>query len=546
MLLPGLLYYVVFRYLPMYGVTLAFKDYDFAGGVLGSPWAAPLYRHFEMFVSSPYFPVLMGNTFVISAYKLAAGIFPPIILAIMLTECRRKRYRQLVQSISFFPYFLSWVIVYGIMMALLSQSSGLLNRWIVMLTGKPVPFLTSPQYFRSLLVISSVWRLTGFDTVVYVAAINNIDPALYEAARIDGASRLQAIRRITLPGIASVIAMLLTIRIGTILDASFEQIFVMYNIEVYSVADIIDTWVYRTGLQQLNFSLASAVGLFKAVISCSLVLIANGVARKVTGREYGENEARGPAARRGRARRGGPRLRRHPERSAPDDGRRGGVSPSFCRLRVGHPARGSHPQRRIPDRPAGHIPGCLWGVAAQIDPWRRVPGDRVRHAGRNPVQRCADRPHSLSAQQEESARPEAACQHGGADAHVQRRHRAHLPRGKGCRADQYAVGAHRSQVIWSQYLIILKNFMERIPEELLESARIDGASEIRTLWSIVTPLCVPILITVAIYYGVAHWNEFQQAILYITQPKLWPLQVIVRDILTANQQVADRIRRCPP
>lgn len=283
MLLPGVAYYVIFRYLPMYGITLAFKDYDFTGGVMGSPWATPFFKHFQLFVNSPYFGTLMRNTFSISFYKLVAGVFPPIILAVLLTECRGLRYRRFVQSVSFFPYFLSWVIIYGIMMALLSQSSGLINRWMVELTGESIPFLTSTQWFRSLLVISSVWRITGFNTIIYIAAINNIDPALFEAARIDGASRLQCIRYITLPGILSVIAMMLTIRIGTVLDASFEQVYVMYNIEVYSVGDIIDTWVYRTGLQQLNFSLASAVGLFKAVISCTLVLLANHTSRKVTG-----------------------------------------------------------------------------------------------------------------------------------------------------------------------------------------------------------------------------------------------------------------------
>ena len=169
------------------------------------------------------------------------------------------------------------------MMALLSQNNGLINRWLVELTGSSVPFLTSTKWFRSLLVISSIWRTTGFSTIIYIAAINNIDPALYEAARTDGASRMQCIWHITLPGIMSVITMMLTIRVGTVLDSSFEQVYVMSNVEVRSVGEIIDTWVYRTGLQQLNFSLASAVGLFKGVISCTLVLLSNYTSKKVTG-----------------------------------------------------------------------------------------------------------------------------------------------------------------------------------------------------------------------------------------------------------------------
>lgn len=280
MLLPAAVYYLVFRYYPMYGVTLAFKDYDFAGGISGSPWADPPFKHFMLFFQSPYFKTLIANTFLISLYKLIAGIFPPIILAILLTECHNKWFKNFVQSVGFIPYFLSWVVIYGIMMALLSQTNGLFNRWLLEATGSSTAFFTSTEWFRSLLVGSEVWRNTGFNTIIYIAAINSIDPALFEAARVDGASRLQAIWSITIPGMMPVMVMLLILRLGTILDSSFEQIYVMYNIEVYPVADIIDTWVYRTGIQQLNFSLASAVGLFKSVIACALVLFTNQVSKR--------------------------------------------------------------------------------------------------------------------------------------------------------------------------------------------------------------------------------------------------------------------------
>jgi putative aldouronate transport system permease protein len=280
MLLPAFVYYLIFRYYPMYGVTLAFKDYDFAGGISGSPWADPLLKHFMLFFKSPYFRILINNTFLISFYKLAAGIFPPIILAILLNECGRRWFKSFVQSVSFIPYFLSWVVIYGIMTALLSQTNGLFNRWIAELSGNTIAFFTSEKWFRSLLVISEVWRNTGFNTIIYIAAINAIDLTLFEAARIDGASRLRIIVTIILPGIMPVMVMLLILRLGTILDSSFEQIFVMYNIQVYPVADIIDTWVYRTGIQQLNFSLASAVGFFKSIIACALVLFTNGVAKR--------------------------------------------------------------------------------------------------------------------------------------------------------------------------------------------------------------------------------------------------------------------------
>jgi putative aldouronate transport system permease protein len=233
-----------------------------------------------MFFNSPYFMILMTNTLFISLYKLIAGIFPPIILAILLTECDIRKFKEFIQSITFIPHFLSWVIIYGIMIALLSETNGLFNRWITDATGRSIPFFTSTRWFRPLLIVSEIWKSTGFSAIIYIAAINGIDLSLFEAARIDGASRLQIIRRITLPAIMPVMVMLLILRLGHVLDAGFEQIFVMYNIQVYPVADIIDTWVYRTGLLQLNFSLASAVGLFKSLIACILVISTNMVAKK--------------------------------------------------------------------------------------------------------------------------------------------------------------------------------------------------------------------------------------------------------------------------
>jgi putative aldouronate transport system permease protein len=280
MLIPALIYYVIFKYYPMYGVTLAFKDYDFIGGIIHSPWAKPLLKHFNLFFKSPYFNVLMSNTLLISLYKLAAGIIPPVLLAVLITECRKKTLREFVQSVTFIPHFLSWIIMYGIMIALLSQTTGLFNRWLTELTGKSIAFFTSTKWFRALLVVSEIWKSSGFSAIIYIAAINGIDLSLFEAARIDGASRIQIIRRITLPSIMPVMVMLLILKLGHVLDAGFEQIFIMYNIQVYAVADIIDTWVYRTGLQQLNFSLASAVGLFKSLIACILVVSTNLFAKR--------------------------------------------------------------------------------------------------------------------------------------------------------------------------------------------------------------------------------------------------------------------------
>ncbi|MFD0715824.1 ABC transporter permease [Paenibacillus sp. GCM10027626] len=280
MLIPGLVWFVVYKYVPMYGAIIAFKDYDFLGGILSSPWADPWYKHFQQFYDSPYFSQLLVNTLTISFYKLIFGTVPPIIMALMLNECRSSWFRNLIQTLSYMPHFLSWVIIYGVLLSFLSQSSGLLNRLIVDLGGDAIPFLQSTEWFRSILVGSDIWQNAGWGAIIYLAAMTGIDPTLYEAARVDGASRLRMIWHITLPGIRNVIILLLIMRLGYMLDAGFDQIYILYNIQVYSVADIIDTWVFRTGLQQMNYSLASAVGLFKSVIGLILVLGANKIAKK--------------------------------------------------------------------------------------------------------------------------------------------------------------------------------------------------------------------------------------------------------------------------
>lgn len=280
MLLPGLIYYAIFRYLPMYGVVIAFKDFNPFDGILGSPWADPWYAHFQTFFRSPYFSQLLTNTLLISLYKIVFGMVPPLLLALLLNECRVRWFGRTVQTLSYMPHFLSWVIIYGILQALFSQSAGLVNRWIVEAGGRSIPFLTSPEYFRAVLVLSDIWQNAGWGAIIYLAAITGIDPVLYEAARVDGANRLRLIWHITLPSIRNVFILLLVLRIGSVMDAGFEQIYVLYNPQVYKVGDILDTWVFRVGLEQQNFSLASAVGLFKSVIGLVLVLGANRLAKR--------------------------------------------------------------------------------------------------------------------------------------------------------------------------------------------------------------------------------------------------------------------------
>lgn len=280
MMLPGLVYLAVYKYVPMYGMIIAFKDFSILDGIVGSDWANPWYKHFLEFYRSPYFTQLLGNTLIISLYKLAWGMVPQIALAILFNECRLVWLRNVVQTLSYMPHFLSWVIIYGIAIAFLSPGSGLVNKFISDLGGTPISFLTSTDHFRGVLVASDLWKDLGWGAIIYLAAMSAIDPTLYEAAKVDGASRFRMIWSITLPGIRNVIVLMFILRLGHILDAGFDQIYIMYNLSVYPVADIIDTWVFRTGLEQLNFSRAAAVGLFKSVIGMILVIGANRVAKK--------------------------------------------------------------------------------------------------------------------------------------------------------------------------------------------------------------------------------------------------------------------------
>lgn len=280
MLIPGLIYYGVYRYAPMFGAVVAFKDFNIMKGIFESPWADPWYKHFKIFYDSPYFTQLLLNTFLISIYKLLWGVAPGIILALLLNEVRHRVFKKFVQTVTFLPYFLSWVIIYGITISFLSETNGLVNLFLKDTMDKSIPFLSSTEWFRSILVGSEIWKDIGYSSIIYLAAIAGIDPTLYEAGRVDGASKLRMIWHITLPGIRNVIILLLILRLGHILDAGFDQIYIMYNIHVYPVADIIDTWVFRTGLEELNFSLASAVGLFKSLVGFILVVWANQIAKR--------------------------------------------------------------------------------------------------------------------------------------------------------------------------------------------------------------------------------------------------------------------------
>ncbi|WP_022919434.1 ABC transporter permease [Ruania albidiflava] len=283
---PALAYVLVYKYGPLYGLLVAFKDYNLGLGILDSPWADPWYSHFAAFVTSPYAGQLIRNTLVISVYKLVFGTVAAIGVALLFNECRVRWFRRWVQTLSYMPHFLSWVVVYGVAVALLSQSTGYLNTFFRQTFGDTVPFLTSTEWFRTVLVTSDIWKDIGWGAIIYLAAMVGINPELYEAARMDGAGRVRQIWHITLPGIRNVIILLLVLKLGGILDAGFDQVFIFLNPLVLSVGDIIDTWVYRVGLVDLNYSVAAAAGLFKSIIGLVLMVTVNRMARRWDGQVW--------------------------------------------------------------------------------------------------------------------------------------------------------------------------------------------------------------------------------------------------------------------
>ena len=280
--LPGLIYFFIFHYIPMGGALIAFKDispFDGLEGFFDAPWVG--LKHFERFTSSVYFYDVIENTIIISGLKILFGFPAPIIFALLLNEVLRMSLKRVMQTISYLPHFISWVVTAGMITALLATSGGLITETINDFTGSNINFLGNKDYFVSILVTSHVWKTIGWSSIIYLAAMSSIDPALYESARIDGANRLQMAWHITLPSIMFVIVIMFLLEIGNLLEAGFEQILLLYSPSVYKVADIIDTFVYREGLLALKYSFAAAVGLFKAVIAFVLLYTANRLANRL-------------------------------------------------------------------------------------------------------------------------------------------------------------------------------------------------------------------------------------------------------------------------
>ncbi|MFD0960962.1 ABC transporter permease [Paenibacillus chungangensis] len=280
MMIPGILYFGIYHYGPMGGLMIAFQDYNLLKGVFGSPWVG--FQNFAFIFNTPDFYRLLSNTLIISVYRIVFGMLPDVLLAILLNEIRSVWFKKTVQTITYGPYFLSWVVIYGIAFAFLSNE-GLLNFGLKSMGANPVEFLTADEYFRSILVVTDIWKNTGYGAIIYLASLATINPQLYEAAVVDGAGRWRQIWHITLPGIRDVFVLLLILRIGHILDAGFDQVYIFLNARVYEVGDIIDTWVFRMGIEELNFSVAAATGFFKSIIGLMLVILANQIAKKLGG-----------------------------------------------------------------------------------------------------------------------------------------------------------------------------------------------------------------------------------------------------------------------
>ena len=278
-----LLYFVIFQYLPMAGVIIAFQDYDPFLGIYDmfsfDRWVG--FKHFRNFFDSIFFWNVMRNTVVISLYKLIFGFPLPIILALFINELRIRLFQRTVQTISYLPHFFSMVVAAGIVRAMLTPQGGLLNQLVVALGGEPKAYLTDPDLFRSIIVTMDIWQHAGWNSIIYLAAMATINPEMYEAAAMDGANRFQRMWHVTLPSISFAIVITLIFRIGGMLNAGFEQILLLYSPSVYSVSDIIDTYVYRAGLIGRQYSFGAAVGLFKSVLAFILMYIANKIAQQL-------------------------------------------------------------------------------------------------------------------------------------------------------------------------------------------------------------------------------------------------------------------------
>ncbi|MFC6232627.1 ABC transporter permease [Paenibacillus allorhizosphaerae] len=277
---PVLAYFIVFEYVPMYGVQIAFKDFIATKGIWGSPWVG--FKHFERFFDSFYFWRLIRNTLGIGLYQLVVGFPIPILLALMIHEVRSSKFRRFIQTITYAPHFLSTVVVVGMIMMFLSPQGGMVNLLVKAFGGEPIAFMTEPSWFKTVFVLSGVWQQMGWSSIIYLAALAGVDPQLHEAARVDGAGRLKRIWHINLPHLMPTIVVLLILNVGSILGVGFEKVFLMQNNLNMETSDVISTNVYRSGILGAQYSFSAAVGLFNSVVNFIMLITVNRIARKLS------------------------------------------------------------------------------------------------------------------------------------------------------------------------------------------------------------------------------------------------------------------------
>ncbi len=283
MILPVICWFLLFKYGPLYGVTLAFKEFQLLSGIMGSPWVGT--ANFERLFSSYNFWNVFRNTITIAAMKFVFGFPAPIILALLLNELRGQKYKRIVQSLSYLPHFISWVILTGIFMVILSPTRGPINTLLKSMGMESIYFLGDPKYFQGTLVVTGIWKGVGWSSIVYLAALGGVNEELYDAARVDGCGRWARIWHVTIPGITPVVTIMLILAMGSLVEDDFDQIFNLLNDAVLSVGDVLGTFIYRQGVTNLDYGYATAVELFRNLISLVLVLSANYLSKRIN--EYG-------------------------------------------------------------------------------------------------------------------------------------------------------------------------------------------------------------------------------------------------------------------
>ena len=278
LMLPGIIYFIIFKYVPMGGLIIAFQNYSPYLGIAGSEWVG--FEHFKNFFMNPDFKMLLVNTFSISLMNLLFFFPAPIILALLLNEVKNKLLKRSIQTMIYIPHFISMVIVASITFTLLNAENGVITQLSTMITGENPEFLSDPKYFRWIIVLQNIWKETGWGMIIFLAALSGVDTQLYEAAEMDGAGKLRQMWHITLPAIKSTIIIMLILKVGTLLNTGFEQIFLMKNSLNASVAEVFDTYVYTLGITQGAFSYSTAVGMFKSVVATIMVLATNWICKK--------------------------------------------------------------------------------------------------------------------------------------------------------------------------------------------------------------------------------------------------------------------------